>query len=52
MQRKRDFNERDRSMRYRRTKQMIKLFGLIVATQSIYLVAIINMRNQRKNNGN
>ena len=48
MQRTRNKQERDRSRRYRRTKQMIKLFGLIVASQSIYAIAIYSMRQQQQ----
>jgi len=52
MQRTQDKQKRDRARRYRRTKQMIKLFGLIVASQSIYFMAFYSMRQQRSNNGN
>jgi len=40
MSRTQNKQKRDRSRRYRRTKQMIKLFGLILASQSIYAMVI------------
>ena len=50
MSRTQNKQKRDRSRRYRRAKQMIKLFGLILASQSIYALAIYQMRQQGKQN--
>jgi hypothetical protein len=47
MQNTRNKQERYSTMRHRRFKQMIKLFGLIVASQSIYFIAFYSMRKQQ-----